>query len=190
MPAGKRGFDCEQYEESTTTTTLIEQSEAHVIVRLLLQKLMSNTKTVSCVSITFSSTFFSSSLGASAATAPPAAAAGAEEPPAPPDGTCTFFFFLELIRTSRRELTHRRKLGGALGNQVIDRLALNLGEELAQERLVGLNANGGEQLGDILSGRGGLATGLEEEVCSNITHLQKLINSESSGLVLAIHAHF
>ena len=51
--------------------------------------------------------------------------------------------------------------------------ALELGDKSVEARLVGLNANNGKELLDIGSGGGGVATGLEEEVCSNVTHLKK-----------------
>ena len=51
--------------------------------------------------------------------------------------------------------------------------ALELGDKSVEARLVGLNANNGKELLDVGSGGGGVATGLEEEVCSNVTHLKK-----------------
>ena len=51
--------------------------------------------------------------------------------------------------------------------------ALELGDKSVEARLVGLNANNGKELLDVGSGGGGVATGLEEEVCSNVTHLEK-----------------
>ena len=55
----------------------------------------------------------------------------------------------------------------------VDVLALKLGEELREALLISLNADGVEDLLDVSTRRGGVATDLEEEVCSNITHLQK-----------------
>ena len=55
----------------------------------------------------------------------------------------------------------------------VDVLALELRDELGEAVLVSLNADGGENLLDVISRRGGVAADHEEEVCSNITHLPK-----------------
>lgn len=54
----------------------------------------------------------------------------------------------------------------------VDILALELRDELLEALFIGLDANGTENLLDIVSGRGGVATDLEKEVCSNVTHLR------------------
>jgi len=77
----------------TCTTTdnnnpLIEQAEAHIIVRFLLQAIISVPLTLQKVlPQTFSSAFSSFFSSAAGAAAPPAAGAAAAAPPAPPEGT-------------------------------------------------------------------------------------------------------
>ena len=73
---------------------------------------------------------------------------------------------------------YRSELGRALSDQSGDILALELRDELPETLLISLNANGTEDLLDIVSRRGGVATDLEEEVCSEMTHL-----SGTEGLV-------
>jgi hypothetical protein len=84
------GDVCEsEYIADAKAILLIEETEAHVIVGLLLWQnewLYSDT----VEGHTFSSTFFSSSAGAAAAAAPPEAPPAAAAPPeetAPPEGT-------------------------------------------------------------------------------------------------------
>ena len=55
----------------------------------------------------------------------------------------------------------------------VDILALELGDQLLETVILSLNANGRENLLDISGRRGGVATDLEEEVSSNVTHLEK-----------------
>ena len=54
----------------------------------------------------------------------------------------------------------------------IDVLALELRDELLEAVLVGLNADGAQDLLDVRSGGGGVAANLEEEVRSEMTHLK------------------
>ena len=54
----------------------------------------------------------------------------------------------------------------------IDILSLELREELVQAIVVAVNANGGNDLLDVSGGGVCLATDLEEEVSSNVTHLE------------------
>lgn len=53
----------------------------------------------------------------------------------------------------------------------VDVLALELRDELREAVVISLDANRVENLLDVTRRRGGLATDLEEEVCSNVTHL-------------------
>ena len=53
----------------------------------------------------------------------------------------------------------------------VDVLAGELRDELVEALIVGVDANGAEDLLDVLSGGGGVAADLEEEPCSNVTHL-------------------
>lgn len=55
----------------------------------------------------------------------------------------------------------------------VDILALELRDQLVETLLVGLNADSGEDLLDVGARRGGVTADLEEEVCSNVTHLQR-----------------
>jgi hypothetical protein len=68
--------------------------------------------------------------------------------------------------------THGGELGRASSNELSGGLALELGDEGVQALVVGLNADSGEDLLDIGSGGVGVATDLEEEVCSDVTHLE------------------
>ena len=56
---------------------------------------------------------------------------------------------------------------------LVNVLALELRDELAKALLVGLDANGTKDLLDVIGGGGGVATDLEEEVSSNVTHLHR-----------------
>jgi hypothetical protein len=58
-------------------------------------------------------------------------------------------------------------------------LALELVKELVQAVLINVDASGTENLLDIVGYRRGLSTDLEEEVGSNVTHLNT-IKSQSS----------
>lgn len=62
------------------------------------------------------------------------------------------------------------ELVGALSDQLVDVLALELGEELLELSLVRLDADGAEHLLDVSSAGVGGSTDLEEEVGSEITH--------------------
>jgi hypothetical protein len=58
-------------------------------------------------------------------------------------------------------------------------LALELGDQGLQAVIVGLDTDNSEELLNV-SGRGALvSTGLKEEVCSNVTHLQQRMVSAS-----------
>lgn len=52
----------------------------------------------------------------------------------------------------------------------VDVLALELGDELGEALVVGLNANGLKDGLDISGGWGGVATDGEEEVCCEVLH--------------------
>jgi hypothetical protein len=58
----------------------------------------------------------------------------------------------------------------------VDILAVELSDELLEALLISLDANGAEDVLDISSRRGGVATNLEEEVCSQVTHLTEAEN--------------
>ena len=64
----------------------------------------------------------------------------------------------------------------------IDVLALELGDQLLETVILSLNANGRENLLDISGRRGGVATDLEEEVSSNVTHLVEGRRRKGYGL--------
>jgi hypothetical protein len=51
-------------------------------------------------------------------------------------------------------------------------LALELRDELGETLLIGLDSNRVEDLLDVRRGGRGVAADLEEEVCSDVTHLQ------------------
>ena len=67
---------------------------------------------------------------------------------------------------------YRSELGRALSDQSGDILALELSNELLEALIVGLDTDGTEDLLDVRSGGASVAADLEEEVCSNVTHLQ------------------
>lgn len=122
---------------------------------------------------TFSSTFSSFFSSAAAAGAPPAAAAGAAPPPPPPDGTeasfadpsaISFFRGISIAFENTRSSKAYR----------VNILAAKLGNEGLEAGLVGLDADGSEDLLDIRSGGGGVAADLEEQVSSNETHFWSL----------------
>ena len=72
----------------------------------------------------------------------------------------------------------------------VDILALELGDQLLETVILSLNANGRENLLDISGRRGGVATDLEEEVCSEMTHLFggcKNRSEEVSIGILSVH---
>lgn len=69
-------------------------------------------------------------------------------------------------------MTHGSQLGRTLRDQGIDGLALELREELVEAFSVDFGVDGTEQFGDVGSGGVGVTTGLEEEVGSDITHLE------------------
>lgn len=53
----------------------------------------------------------------------------------------------------------------------VDVLAVELSNELVEALVIAVNANGRDDFLDVGSRRRGVATDLEEEVCSNVTHL-------------------
>ena len=53
---------------------------------------------------------------------------------------------------------------------LVDVLALELRDELVETLLVGLNTNRLKDSLDVVSGRGGVTTESEEEVCSQVLH--------------------
>lgn len=55
---------------------------------------------------------------------------------------------------------------------LVDVLSVKLLDESVETLLVDLNSNGLENGGDVLSGRGGLSTDGEEEVCCEILHFE------------------
>ena len=61
-----------------------------------------------------------------------------------------------------------------------DVLALELRDELVEAVVIGLDASDIEELLDVRSRGGGVSTGLEEEVGSNVTHL--ILESALSSL--------
>ena len=67
--------------------------------------------------------------------------------------------------------TYGGELSRTLSNQSADVLALELGDELLETLVISLNANSTEDLLDVGRRRGRVATNLEEEVCSEMTHL-------------------
>ena len=60
--------------------------------------------------------------------------------------------------------------GRAVKSYLGDVLALELGEKSAEALIVGLNANGAEDLLDVGGRRGGVASQAEEEVCREVLH--------------------
>ena len=66
---------------------------------------------------------------------------------------------------------YRSELGRALSDQSGDILALELSNELLEALVVGLDTDGTEDLLDVRSGGAGVAANLEEEVRSEVTHL-------------------
>ena len=70
-----------------------------------------------------------------------------------------------------RNETYGSELGRTLSNQSVDILALELRDELLETLVVGLNPNSTEDLLDVRSRGGRVAANLEEEVCSEVTHL-------------------
>ena len=66
---------------------------------------------------------------------------------------------------------YRSELGRALSDQSGDILALELSNELLEALIVGLDTDGTEDLLDVRSGGASVAADLEEEVCSEVTHL-------------------
>ena len=69
------------------------------------------------------------------------------------------FFFS--TRNFRRPTTH-----------LVDVLALELGDELLNSGILGLDADSGKELLDVASGGGGVTAGLEEQVSSQVLHLR------------------
>ena len=66
---------------------------------------------------------------------------------------------------------YRSELGRALSDQSGDILALELSNELLEALVVGLDTDGTEDLLDVRSRGASVAANLEEEVCSEVTHL-------------------
>ena len=66
---------------------------------------------------------------------------------------------------------YRSELGRALSDQSGDILALELSNELLEALVVGLDTDGTEDLLDVRSRGASVAADLEEEVCSEVTHL-------------------
>ena len=121
---------------------------------------------------TFSSSFFSSAFSSAAA------AAGAPPPDeaatAPPEGTygVPAYQYPSPVHM-HADITHGSELGRTLSNEGVDVLALELRDELLEALLVGLNADGAQDLLDVRRGGGGVAADLEEEVRSEMTHLEE-----------------
>ena len=67
--------------------------------------------------------------------------------------------------------TNRSELGRALSDQSGDILALELSNELLEALVVGLDTDGTEDLLDVRRRGASVAANLEEEVCSEVTHL-------------------
>jgi hypothetical protein len=57
-----------------------------------------------------------------------------------------------------------------VASYLVDVLALELGEELGEALLISLNTDGAENLLDVRSGGGGVATEGEEHVCCDVLH--------------------
>lgn len=83
--------------------------------------------------------------------------------------------FSDELRKLIIRIKRRYKLGQ--NSYLSSGLALELRDELGQAFLIGVDADDGEELLDISSGGVGVATGLEEKVCSNVTHLQFVISA-------------
>ena len=122
------------------------------------------------------SSAFSSSAGAASA-APPVAAAPPEgaAPPAPPEGTEASFSEPEamscekLVSVQRRICDQLRDLHGAY---LVDVLALKLGDQLVEARVIGLNTNGLKDSLDVGSGGRGVTTKSEKEVGREVLHFE------------------
>ena len=115
----------------------------------------------SSFSSSFSSAFVSSAAAAPPAAAPPAAGA----PPAPPDGTEASLLEPSEISYGRSQFTISFALMMLVSTHLVDVLALELGEELLQTLVISLNANGLEDVLDVLRTWAGVATEAEKEVC-------------------------
>jgi hypothetical protein len=120
----------------------------------------------------FSSSF--SSLASSTGAAPPAAAPpAAGAPPAPPVGTEASFSEPAAISCGRRKCQSiDTVVAGAIRDEtnLVDVLALELVDESLEAVLIGLNANGLEDLLDVIGVGGGVATEAEEKVSGEMLH--------------------
>lgn len=72
------------------------------------------------------------------------------------------------------------KFANSISTYLVDVLALELLEEGGEALLVGVNANGTENLLDVLSGRSGVASKLEEEEGGQVLHFDCLSQWVSS----------
>lgn len=68
--------------------------------------------------------------------------------------------------------THGGKLGRASSDEFGGGLARELADEGLEALVVSLNADSGKDLLDVGGAGVGVATDLEEEVCSDVTHLE------------------
>lgn len=159
-------------------TRLVEQTEAHILVGLLLlctKGLTSGRKLWIGKCENKPSSFFSS--GAASAAAPPEAAAGAAAPPPPPLGTEASFSEPAAINYTTRSVhcvfsvvISRRQGGGGWVTYLVDVLALKLLNELVEALVVGLDTDRLENGLDV-GGRGrGVASKAEEKVSSEMLH--------------------
>lgn len=73
-------------------------------------------------------------------------------------------------------------MGGLGRTHLVDVLALELGDEGVQALVVSLNANGVEDLLDIVGGGGSVATEAEEEVSCEVLHFDG-VGCSVDGLV-------
>lgn len=148
---------------------LVEQTEAHVVVRLLLLLLLGG----SGGGLLSGTTSGSTTSGGGGATSTTRGNGG------------------ELLRAGRDQLrgvlVSCRKHVWSCANfaisiyaYLVDVLALELLEEGGEALLVGVNANGAENLLDVLSGRRGVAGQAEEEESCQVLHFESLSQSVST----------
>ena len=83
----------------------------------------------------------------------------------------TQFHLTRTGRGSRSGTSASLKVGLALGKELVDVLALKVGEESLQGLLINLTAGGGDNGGDLLSRRGLLAGNNKQSVSSDELHV-------------------